>query len=224
MARKKRNKQDVPNAVGSKAKIRINCLSDNVIIIKNDGDNVRIKIDNQSKETSYSRIPKKHVERMRIKQMSDTITPAEDTVKIEDQTKILDRTQKEGNRQESICAKTINPNAILAEIKRPKKKYKKDKKDTMTGVKANKSVKTNEFRKELHEIFIGYRHMTGKIEKELNRMGFSVKRKRKHIILMLEYNEDMYTFTISVSASDNRCGHKIVSTIINTISQGKPIN
>lgn len=218
MRKKKRNKQDVPNIVGRKAKIRINCLSDNVIIIKNDGDNVRIKIDNQSKDISYRRTTKKHVERMSIKQMSDATTSAEDTVKIVYQTKVIDRAQKEGNKQETICAKTINPNAILAGINRPKRKYKKDKKDTMTGAKANKPAKTNEFRKELQEIFIGYRHMTGKIEKELNRMGFSIKRKRKHIILMLAYNENIYTFTISVSASDNRCGHKIVSTIINTIS------
>ena len=79
MRKKKRNKQDVPNIVGRKAKIRINCLSDNVIIIKNDGDNVRIKIDNQSKDISYRKTPKKHVERMSIKQMSDATTSAEDT-------------------------------------------------------------------------------------------------------------------------------------------------
>ena len=224
MRKKKRNKQNVPNTIGRKAKIRINCLSDNVIIIKNDGDNVKIKIDNQSKDTSYRRSPKKHVERMGVKQIPNTTTSGEDTIKKAEQPTKTVRQQKEGNKQEAICAKTINPYAILAEIKRPKKKYKKDKRDTMTGVKANKSVKTNEFRKELYEIFIGYRHMTGKIEKELNRMGFSIKRKRKHIILMLAYNEDIYTFTISVSASDNRCGYKIVSTIINTISQGNSIN
>lgn len=218
MRKKKRNKQDVPNTVGRKAKIRINCLSDNVIIIKNDGDNVRIKIDAQSKDTSNRRTREKHVERMGIKQMSNATTTKEDAIKKAEQTTKKVWSQKEGNRQETICAKNINPNAIMAEIKRPKKKYKKDKKDTVTGAKATKPVKTNEFRKELHEIFIGYRHMTGKIEKELNRMGFSIKRKRNHIILSLFYNGKTHTFAISVSASDNRCGYKIVSNIMKAIN------
>ena len=71
----------------------------------------------------------------------------------------------------------------------------------------------------LKRVFVGYRHFDGKTEKELNNLGFTIKRKRKHIILLLIYNENLYTFTISVSASDNRCGHKIVSTIMNTINK-----
>ena len=70
----------------------------------------------------------------------------------------------------------------------------------------------------LKSIFVGYRHMDGKKEKKLNRMGFSIKRKRNHMILSLPYHGKTHTFTISVSASDNRCGYKIVSNIMNAIN------
>lgn len=73
-------------------------------------------------------------------------------------------------------------------------------------------------RDNLKSIFVGYRHLDGKKEKELNRIGFSIKRKRNHIILSLPYNGKIHTFTISISASDNRCGYKIVSNIMNAIN------
>lgn len=75
-----------------------------------------------------------------------------------------------------------------------------------------------EFKDGLKNIFIGYRHLNGKVQKGLNNLGFLIKRKKKHAILVLNYNGNTYTFTISVSASDNKCGHKIVSTIMNTIN------
>ena len=74
------------------------------------------------------------------------------------------------------------------------------------------------FKNNLKAIFTGYRHMTGKIKKELNKLGISIKRQRKHLILVLPYDGNTYSFIISKSASDYRCGHKIVSTIMNAIN------
>lgn len=69
----------------------------------------------------------------------------------------------------------------------------------------------------LKSVFIGYRHFNGKMEKKLNSMGFSIKRQKRHIVLLLTYNGKVYTFTISVSSSDRKCGYKMVSTIMNAI-------
>ena len=216
MARKKRNKQDSLNADGRKTKIRINCLSDNAIIIMNDGENIKVKSDNQCMDTSCRRIPKKREEHMDMIQSLST----KDIFKIVKQTENIDCSQKEGGMQQAIGNKT-NPKVILSEIKKPKRKQKKDKNDTMAGIKADKPKKTNELRKELYKVFIGYRRMTEKIEKELNLLGFTVKRKRNHIILSLPYNGKTHTFAISVSASDNRCGYKIVSNIMQVINLRK---
>lgn len=73
-------------------------------------------------------------------------------------------------------------------------------------------------RDNLKSLFVGYRHMNRKKEKELNQMGFSIKRKRNHMILSLLYHGKTHTFTISISASDNRCGYKIVSNIMHVIN------
>jgi len=75
-----------------------------------------------------------------------------------------------------------------------------------------------EFRENLKNTFKGYRHLNGKVQKGLHKMGFVVKRKGKHAILTLSYNDKTYSFTISVTASDSRCGYKIVSTIMNAIN------
>ena len=216
MARKNRNKQDHQNTVGRKTKetkFKINCLSENVIIIRNNGKSVKVKADNQIKEISYRKKPKKLVGFLDAIQSSNTITTKDIINNIEEGS-----SQKKANISHALDERVVNPNAILADINRPKRKHKKGKKYTMTGAKANKPNKTNELRKELHEIFVGYRHMTGKIENKLNRMGFSIKRKRNHIILSLPYNGKIHTFTISISASDNRCGYKIVSNIMNAIN------
>lgn len=69
----------------------------------------------------------------------------------------------------------------------------------------------------LKSVFIGYRHFNGKMKKELKSMGFCIKRQKRHIILLLTYNGRAYTFTISVSSSDCKCGYKMVSTIMNAI-------
>ena len=78
---------------------------------------------------------------------------------------------------------------------------------------------TKEFKENLRNTFIGYRHLNGKIRKDLLRMGFVIKRKRKHAILTLSYNDKTYSFAISMTASDDRSGYNIVSTIMNTINQ-----
>ena len=220
MARKKRIKQDTQNATGRKAKetrVKINCLSDNAIIIKNTGENIKVKANN-TRETIYRRKAKKQVEFEDTMRNPNPTTSTENTAKNGEKVTEKKLQQIDVNVQHSIDDKVIKPKAILAEINKPNRKQKKDKKDTMSGTKANKPNRINELKKMLYKIFIGYRHMTATIEKKLKQLGFSIKRKKNHLILTLLFNGNEHTFTISTSASDNLCGYKIVSTIINTIS------
>ncbi len=71
----------------------------------------------------------------------------------------------------------------------------------------------------LKKIFTGYRHMTAKIEKELHKLGFIILRHNKHLILSIVLNEQQYTFPLSATASDRRCGHRIVTKIMKVINE-----
>ena len=112
----------------------------------------------------------------------------------------------------------------MAEINKPKRKQENDKKNKKTVTKANNPNKMNELKKMLDKIFTGYRHMTTNIGKKLNKLGFIILRHNKHLILSIVSNEQPHTISLSATASDNRCGYKIVSTIINTINQSKSSN
>lgn len=220
MARKKRIKQDTQNATGREAKetrVKINCLRDNAIIIKKPGENIKVKANNP-RETSYRRKAKKQVEFEDTMRNPNFTTSIENTAKNSEKITEKKRQQIDVNVHHYINDKVVKPKAILADINKPKRTQKKDKKDIISGSKTNKSNRINEFKKMLYKIFIGYRHMTATIEKKLKQLGFSIKRKKNHLILTLLFNGNEHTFTISTSASDNLCGYKIVSTIINTIS------
>lgn len=217
MARKKRNKQNSPNATGRKAietRIKINCLSDNAIIIKKTGENIKVKANNP-RETSYNRKAKKQDD------FVDTMQKNNSTTSIENPTKKAEKTcqQKNVNVPYSINNRVVNPKAILAEINKPKRKQKKVKKNTMTITKANNLNKINEFKKMLDKIFIGYRHMTAKIEKELNKLGFIILRHNKHLILSIVLNKQPRSITLSATASDKRCGHRIVTKIMKVVTE-----
>jgi len=121
-------------------------------------------------------------------------------------------------KQNRFAERTVNPNAILAGISKPKRKLNKNKrKNAVADAKTMKIDEFDELKNNLQSVFTGYRHMTKEKEKELNRMGFYIKRKRKHLILVLSSQGNTYSFAISMSASDKKCGHKIVSTIMNKI-------
>lgn len=86
MARKKRNKQDSSNATGRKAietRGKINCLSDNAIIIKNTREKIKA---NNPCETNYRRKAQKREDFVNTMQKNNTITSIENSAKIVEKT------------------------------------------------------------------------------------------------------------------------------------------
>lgn len=76
----------------------------------------------------------------------------------------------------------------------------------------------NDFRAELKRIFTGYKHMTARIESELQKLGISVSRKRNHAILQVPNGSGYRSVSVSVSGSDKRAGLNVVTEICRAMS------
>ncbi len=74
-----------------------------------------------------------------------------------------------------------------------------------------------DFRNELKKIFIGYKHMTPRVESNLASLGIAVGRKRNHIVLFVMNGAIRHSVSISATGSDKRAGLNIVSKITNTM-------
>ena len=63
----------------------------------------------------------------------------------------------------------------------------------------------NSLREELKRIFKGYKHLTNKISRQLNHLGFKIEIGKTHIKIYYKDNNSKYV-TFSKTASDWRTG------------------
>lgn len=72
-------------------------------------------------------------------------------------------------------------------------------------------------KKDLQQIFTGYKRVDTKMIKQLEQLGFIVERRSKHVVISYNLNNRTYKFSLAFSPSDNRTGLNIASTIYTTL-------
>ena len=74
-----------------------------------------------------------------------------------------------------------------------------------------------QLRQSLRILFRGYRKLTPGMESQLQRLGFEVLRRKRHIVLQYWHGGKPFSFSISSTCSDRRAGLNIVAKIMRGI-------
>lgn len=75
------------------------------------------------------------------------------------------------------------------------------------------------FKKDLQELFRGYKNVTPKMETKLNDMGFNFVRSHHHYVLEYMLNDKKFVFIMAKTPSDGRSGLNLASKICQTLTQ-----
>lgn len=76
-----------------------------------------------------------------------------------------------------------------------------------------------QFKRDLQDLFRGYKNVTQRMESRLNDMGFVIVRSHHHYVLEYMLNGKKYVFIMAKTPSDGRSGLNLVSKICQTLTQ-----
>lgn len=76
-----------------------------------------------------------------------------------------------------------------------------------------------QFKKDLQDLFRGYKNVTSKMETKLGEMGFIFVRGHHHYVLEYKLNGKKYVFIMAKTPSDERAGLNLASKICQTLTQ-----
>ena len=76
-----------------------------------------------------------------------------------------------------------------------------------------------QFKRDLQEIFRGYKSVTTKMEVKLTKMGFTFVRSNHHYVLEYMLNGKKCVFIMAKTPSDGRSGLNLASKICQTLIQ-----
>lgn len=76
-----------------------------------------------------------------------------------------------------------------------------------------------QFKRDLQELFRGYKNVTSKMEAKLTDMGFVFVRNHHHYVLEYMLNDKKYVFIMAKTPSDGRSGLNLASKICQTLAQ-----
>lgn len=82
---------------------------------------------------------------------------------------------------------------------------------------------TSDFNRQIKHIFRGYSRFTPVMKKKLIKLGFTVERHNRHVILLYKAGDAIYTFTVATTPGDARTGKNISGNIIRNIGQDIPV-
>ena len=75
------------------------------------------------------------------------------------------------------------------------------------------------FKRDLQELFRGYKNVTPKMETKFNDMGFNFVRSHHHYVFEYMLNDKKFVFIMAKTPSDGRSGLNLASKVCQTLTQ-----